>query len=68
MCKILIGQIFQKKMTSYSVEERGSKNSTDYKMFIRDPVGNLVSPLHDIPLSGGEKYSIQINCVTVENL
>jgi len=35
---------------SYKTEVRGRPNSLDYRLFFRDPKGNVVSPFHDIPL------------------
>jgi len=37
-------------MSEYTVEERGSRNSVDYRMFIKDGSGNPVSAMHDIPM------------------
>jgi len=36
--------------SSYSIEERGARNSTDYRVYFKDDKGNYVSPWHDIPL------------------
>ncbi|CAK5031456.1 unnamed protein product [Meloidogyne enterolobii] len=37
-------------MSQYTIAECGSRNSLDYRIFIKGPTGNLVSPWHDIPL------------------
>ncbi|KAF0763923.1 inorganic pyrophosphatase [Aphis craccivora] len=37
------------KMT-YQIEERGSPNTIDYKLYIKNENGVVVSPFHDIPL------------------
>ena len=36
-------------MSEYTVEERGSRNSLEYRMFIKDGSGKPVSAMHDIP-------------------
>lgn len=36
-------------MATYSVEERGAQNSTEYRVYLRNESGPI-SPLHDIPL------------------
>jgi len=39
-------------MASYTIEERGSRNSLEYRLFIKDSTtGSPVSPMHDIPLA-----------------
>lgn len=35
---------------SYNTVERGSLHSLDYRVFIKDSEGNLISPWHDVPL------------------
>uniref|UniRef100_A0A1I8BYW8 Inorganic pyrophosphatase n=1 Tax=Meloidogyne hapla TaxID=6305 RepID=A0A1I8BYW8_MELHA len=37
-------------MSQYTIAECGSLNSLDYRIFIKGPTGNFVSPWHDIPL------------------
>jgi len=37
-------------MTEYTVEERGSRNSLEYRMFIKDGSGKHISAMHDIPM------------------
>ncbi|KAK7790861.1 hypothetical protein R5R35_010732 [Gryllus longicercus] len=47
-----LGRIFQLlkcPMATYSVEERGAPNSTEYRVYLRNESGPI-SPLHDIPL------------------
>jgi len=41
-------------MAGYSIEERGAPNSLDYRLYIKDGSGKLVSSMHDIPLKAGE--------------
>ena len=40
-------------MAGYTVDERGSRNSLEYRMFIKDGSGKPVSPMHDIPMLAG---------------
>ena len=35
---------------SYQTEQRGSLYSDDFRMYFKDSAGNVVSPMHDIPL------------------
>lgn len=35
---------------NYTIEERGARNSTDYRVYFKDASGALISPWHDIPL------------------
>ncbi|KAK7502056.1 hypothetical protein BaRGS_00006808 [Batillaria attramentaria] len=35
---------------SFSIVERGQRNTLDYRIFYQGPNGNFVSPFHDIPL------------------
>lgn len=35
---------------TYQIEERGSPNTIDYKLYIKNENGVVVSPFHDIPL------------------
>jgi len=41
----------KKKMAGYTVEERGSRNSLEYRLFIKDGSGKAVSAMHDIPMT-----------------
>jgi hypothetical protein len=41
-------------MADYTVEERGSRNSLEYRMFIKDGSGNPISAMHDIPMLASE--------------
>lgn len=38
------------RMTGYTTEARGSPNTTNYRLFIKDENGRVVSPFHDIPM------------------
>lgn len=40
-------------MTEFSIEERGSRNGLDYRMFFRDSAGTAISAMHDIPMMAG---------------
>nr|QBH74112.1 inorganic pyrophosphatase [Carausius morosus] len=42
-------RFFKRFTMPYSIEERGSPNTTEYKIYIRDENGP-VSPFHDIPM------------------
>ena len=35
---------------SYQTEQRGSLYGDDFRMYFKDSAGNVVSPMHDIPL------------------
>ena len=37
-------------MAGYTNEERGNRNSVDYRLFIKDGSGNPISAMHDIPM------------------
>jgi len=37
-------------MAGYTVDERCSRNSLEYRMFIKDSSGKPISPMHDIPM------------------
>lgn len=39
---------------TYVAEQRGSLYADNYRLFIKDETGNVVSPFHDIPLKAGE--------------
>ena len=55
MILLLMLFVFQiPKMSGYQIEERGSKNSLDYRVFFKSEAGEPVSPLHDIPFKAGE--------------
>ena len=41
-------------MSDYTVEERGSRNSLEYRMFIKDGSGKPISAMHDIPMLASE--------------
>ena len=42
----------------FSVEERGSPNTPNYRMFFRNQAGNAISPFHDIPLLADKQKNI----------
>ncbi|XP_077379366.1 inorganic pyrophosphatase 2, mitochondrial [Festucalex cinctus] len=39
-----------RKTMHYQTEERGSPNTTDYRIYFKNSDGNYISPFHDIPL------------------
>jgi len=41
--------LFSTSTMSYSLEEKGTKNTLDYKIYYKDGEGNYISPMHDIP-------------------
>jgi len=41
-------------MTVYTVEEKGCRNSLEYRLFFKDGEGNPVSAMHDIPMLAGD--------------
>jgi len=41
-------------MAAYTTEERGSRNSLEYRMFFKDAEGKPVSAMHDIPMLASE--------------
>lgn len=43
---------------SYTVEERGSKNTLDYRVYVKNADGHYVSPFHDIPAFANEEKTI----------
>ena len=43
-------------MAGYTVEERGSRNSLEYRLFIKDGSGKAVSAMHDIPMTASEYF------------
>jgi len=43
---------------AYSVHECGTRNTLDYRCFIKDEAGNVVSPFHDIPCYPTEDKTI----------
>ena len=48
-------------MTNYTIEQRGSPNSLEYRVFYKNADGNYISPFHDIPLSSAEgTFNIRI--------
>lgn len=43
---------------AYSVEQRGSLNTLDFRLFFKSADGNYVSPFHDIPLYANEERTV----------
>ncbi|XP_057698641.1 inorganic pyrophosphatase 2, mitochondrial [Corythoichthys intestinalis] len=39
-----------RKTMHYQIEERGSPNTTEYRIYFKNSDGNYISPFHDIPL------------------
>lgn len=44
--------------TAYTIEERGARNSLDYRVYFKDASGNAISPWHDIPLFADQAKKI----------
>lgn len=45
-------------MSNYSVHQIGAKNTLEYRAYIKDPSGKIVSPFHDIPLFANPEKTI----------
>lgn len=43
---------------SYSVVERGTPNSTDYRVYFKNENGTPISPMHDIPLHANKEHNV----------
>jgi inorganic pyrophosphatase len=43
---------------SYTVEEHGSKNTLDYRVYFKNSDGQYVSPFHDIPAWANEEKTV----------
>ena len=41
-------------MASYTTEERGARNSLEYRLFFKDGEGKAISAMHDIPMLASE--------------
>jgi hypothetical protein len=41
-------------MAGYTTEERGARNSLEYRLFLKDAEGSPVSAMHDIPMLAGD--------------
>lgn len=39
---------------AFTSEERGARNSLEYRLFFKNESGQVVSPMHDIPMLAGE--------------
>lgn len=46
------------EMSDYSVHQIGAKNTLDYRAYIKDSEGKIVSPFHDIPLYANAEKTI----------
>ncbi|XP_041762824.1 inorganic pyrophosphatase-like isoform X2 [Anopheles merus] len=48
------------KMTAskYQIAERGTPNSTDYRVYFKNENGQSISPLHDIPLYANDERTV----------
>ena len=42
-------------MAAYRTEPRGSEFTLEFRRFLRDPEGRLISPMHDIPLLANQE-------------
>ncbi|XP_028661018.1 inorganic pyrophosphatase 2, mitochondrial isoform X2 [Erpetoichthys calabaricus] len=47
-----------RKMASYTTEKRGRQNTTDYRIYFKNPEGKYISPFHDIPLFAGIEQTV----------
>lgn len=47
-----------RNMSDYSVHQIGAKNTLDYRAYIKDSEGKIVSPFHDIPLYANAEKTI----------
>jgi len=57
--KAIASSSFVRKMsTKYQTIERGVPNSLDYRVFLKNESGKLISPMHDIPLQAGNVYNM----------
>lgn len=45
-------------MSSFSCVERGSEDTTNYRVYFRDASGQAISPFHDIPMWANESEKI----------
>ncbi|KAH8319914.1 hypothetical protein KR074_009424 [Drosophila pseudoananassae] len=45
-------------MTQYETVEKGAKNSPSYSLYFKNKCGNVISPMHDIPLYANEEKTI----------
>ncbi|KAH0944630.1 hypothetical protein HN011_008894 [Eciton burchellii] len=49
---------FEKHPNMYTIVERGTPNSTDYRIFYKNDLNIPISPMHDIPLYADEENKI----------
>jgi len=47
-------------MSSFSIVERGTANTPDYRVFFKNSEGKVISPFHDIPLKHGDHYNMVV--------
>ncbi|SPP74065.1 inorganic pyrophosphatase [Drosophila guanche] len=45
-------------MSKYETVEKGAKNSPSYSLYFKNKCGNVISPMHDIPLYANEEKTI----------
>ncbi|EDW32891.1 GL10109 [Drosophila persimilis] len=45
-------------MSKYETAEKGAKNSPSYSLYFKNKCGNVISPMHDIPLYANEEKTI----------
>ncbi|KAH8346331.1 hypothetical protein KR084_005454 [Drosophila pseudotakahashii] len=46
------------EMALYETVEKGAKNSTSYSLYFKNKCGNVISPMHDIPLYANEEKTV----------
>jgi len=47
-------QVLRMPVSGYTIEEKGTENTTSLKVFVKDKSGEPISPFHDIPLVANE--------------
>ncbi|EDW73845.2 uncharacterized protein Dwil_GK19471 [Drosophila willistoni] len=45
-------------MSQYETVEKGAKNSPNYSLYFKNKCGNVISPMHDIPLYANEEKTV----------
>ncbi|KAH8396966.1 hypothetical protein KR215_006860 [Drosophila sulfurigaster] len=45
-------------MPLYQTVEKGAKNSSNYSLYFKNNCGNVISPMHDIPLFANEEKTV----------
>jgi len=48
------------KMSGFTIEERGTVNTPDYRVFYKNDQGQVISPFHDIPLKNGDFFNMVV--------